>query len=112
MVLFALSVALFEELLDAGCPDDEDFPWRDCSPPTTPPMIAAARRIATTRPESSQKCFRRKPHIFFLGGGADLISSSFSLGSMGDIGLSVLSGEVGIPIGMPTGNPARACFSA
>ena len=99
------------ELLDAGCADEEDFPWRDCSPPTTPPMIPAARTSARIRPESSQKCFCRRPHILFSGGGADLTPSSISIGPVGDMGLSVLSGDVGMPIGMPQGTPAWACFS-
>ena len=103
-----LSVVLFVIFLDAGWPDDEDFPLRDCSPPTTPPMTAAARMIARTRPKSSQKCFCRRPHILFSGGGDDPRPSSLSLVPVGDIGLSVPSGDVGTPIGIPAGIPACA----
>ena len=105
--VFAPFVALFVVPLDAGCPDGEDFPLCDCSPPTTPPTITAARTIATTRPRSSQKCFCRKPHILFSAGGGGLEPSSISLTPVGDIGLSVPSGDVGIPIGIPL----CACFS-
>ena len=111
VVLFALLVELFVVLLDAGCPDGEDFPFRDCSPPTTPPTIAAASTMARTRPKSSQKCFCRRPHILFSCGGGESRASSSSLGPIGDMGLSVPSGEVGIAIGTPTGMPACACFS-
>ena len=107
-MLFALFVVLFVVSLDAGCPDDEE---RDCSPPTTPPMIVAARMIARTRPKSSQKCFCRRPHIFFSGGGGDPRLSSVSLSPVGDIGLSVPSGDIGTPLVIPTGIPACACFS-
>ena len=97
------------ELLDAGCLDEDDCPWRDCSPPTTPPMIAAATTRARMRPESSQKCFCRRPHILFFPEGEDRIPSSISLGPVGDSGLSVPSGDVGIPMGAP--KPACSCFS-
>ena len=71
-----------------------ELPPRSCNPPTTPPITAAAMMIAKMRPNSSQKCRRRKPHIrrplgadvaVFLDGEGGI--SPIFLGDSGLVGL-------------------------